>query len=375
MENIKTFMAIDWLSFQVELDENICTNKDHVPQDGTTYKFECCTSTNVFEKRYICWDNHLRKMFTILFCPLSKMLKSNMGLLEIGNIFLYNGQLKEVIKVALNSFCCRITKISRLDVCCDFQRCYDEHGNTIEAKELARNLYTNSWYVTKKREGAVFFCNELDEDDKVITMPKQISWGNKKTEIKFKLYNKSLEIREESHKYYIQNLWKQCFDISSGDVWRCECSITHFSAYQFRIGEEQRVFIMDDIFDYDSVKMLFINMYLNRFVVRKNEGNKNKNRNTIVPIFGYNGLDNFAAKIKSQQNKPNDDVKAYINGVVKLVQSFYAQFYVTKATEKIKELKEFIDYFSYNEWFEVVYGCPIEEFKENIEENLKIKNY
>ena len=132
---------------------------------------------------------------------------------------------------------------------------------------------------------------------------------------------------------------------------------------------------MDDIFDYNAVKMLFINMYLNRFVVRKNEGNKNKNRNTIVPIFGYNGLDNFAAKIKSQQNKPNDDVKAYINGVVKLVQSFYAQFYVTKAVEKIKELKEFIDYFSYNEWFEVVYGCPIEEFKEKIEENLKIKNY
>ena len=97
--------------------------------------------------------------------------------------------------------------------------------------------------------------------------------------------------------------------------------------------EEQRVFIMDDIFDYNAVKMLFINMYLNRFVVRKNEGNKNKNRNTVVPIFGYNGLDNFAAKIKSQQNKPNDDVKSYINGVVKLVQSFYAQFYVTKATE------------------------------------------
>ena len=116
-------------------------------------------------------------------------------------------------------------------------------------------------------------------------------------------------------------------------------------------------------------------MYLNRFVVRKNEGNKNKNRNTIVPIFGYNGLDNFAAKIKSQQNKPNDDVKSYINGVVKLVQSFYAQFYVTKATEKIRELKEFIDYFSYNEWFEVVYGCSVEEFKEKIEENLKIKNY
>lgn len=54
-----------------------------------------------------------------------------------------------------------------------------------------------------------------------------LKWGSPTSAVTTKLYNKSLELREEKEKFYIRDAWERCgLEQNKSDVWRVEFSIS-----------------------------------------------------------------------------------------------------------------------------------------------------
>lgn len=363
MEKLKFITAIDWLSFSGEISTPEIFEEDYNFLLNDKYHIERCSGTNIFQNRFIVWDTSLNKVATILCNPKSSLLSNWLCLLEIGNYYLYNGRLEVTISEICEIFQIRLEKISRLDVCCDFQKCYRSDSEVMRADIFIYQLFTNVFYVQGKKEGACFFdIKKSSKNDKIFNMPRQIGFGSKTSEIKWKIYNKTKEINECSQKYYIRESWRGVFDESRGDVWRCECSISHFSTYEFDLGENIS-FAMNDIYMKDLVAKLFVCLQQKRFQIRVNQGNANSSRNEIVPIFG-NFENNFEiSKRAGINNVPRDEIKSYIRASVGLCSSHYQKFHSERAVKIANEIIFMVKEGNWQEWFSNAFGFEVEDIK------------
>jgi hypothetical protein len=122
-------------------------------------------------------------------------------------------------------------RISRVDVCCDFER-FD--SGDYPQKFLRRYLQNK---FAKLNQGRIHSHGEDTWDDR---RWDSISWGSEKSCITTKLYNKSRQLREVKDKPYIKQAWMECglidnfYDctkilkdgsIHKPDIWRVEFSV------------------------------------------------------------------------------------------------------------------------------------------------------
>lgn len=278
---MECLISCDWFSFSVLLPmseaEILCGHAYlHCPDSYQLMEF---CGTNLYRRRVIVFDDGGNKLLTLLLEPFSKILKPNSMFVEVANAVLYRG-FDWVIDFLAGIHIFSFQSLSRFDVCCDF-------NPNVQQISVLNGLQDASMYVAGKREGSMFYDYILPAaGGQQKRVARCLSWGSKQSNIKWKLYNKSLEIYEYDNsgrrwcnKPYIEAAWIAA-GLDTNDVWRLEVSITSAAGYQWRDGK-----IGWEMHSPDLYIPFFWDIYQYRFVVRANQGHKCRKWDTIVPFL------------------------------------------------------------------------------------------
>ena len=287
---------VDWLAFSVTLLENSKERDAHEWQfhQPAEYRLIELQGTNIYRRRLILYNKHGNKILTLLCEPHSRVIDRTAALVEVANEWLYYG-FSWVMDCVYDLHPCTFLCLSRLDVCCDFPF-------TDQRRKLVMALAANECYVAGKRDGSAFF-SYTSEDTGVERIPRCLSWGSKKSNIKWKVYNKSAEIYEITadgsttcHKPYISDEWARA-GWNVHNMWRCEVSISPAAKFQHfgqRLSWKHAIngFAMSD---------LFVSLYMTRFQCRQNQGHRDKSNDKRVHL-----LEDFGSVARVEQWKnPN----------------------------------------------------------------------
>lgn len=271
----------DWFSFSVLLAmsdvERLAGHATLNCPDG--FQMLEFSGTNIYRRRVLVFDSAGDKLLTLLLEPYSKIISSFSMFVEVANPCLYRG-FSWVLDFLDNVHAYSFQSLSRFDVCVDF-------NPNVQQISVLDGLQDASMYVAGKREGSMFYDYVMPTSGGMQKrVARCLSWGSKQSNIKWKLYNKSLEIysydtngRRWCEKPYIESTW-----IANGldcdNVWRLEVSIVSAAGYQWRDGK-----IGWSMHDPNNYIPFFWDIYQYRFVVRANQGHKCRKWDTIVPFL------------------------------------------------------------------------------------------
>lgn len=273
---MKKVISIDWLSFSYNLtltkEEYFDFIKMKIPAG---YSAEYFDGTKVFNRRLILRDASGRKVLTLLYEPKSSLIPKRICLCEVANVCLYDESWRAICMLVQQMHAGDFNSLSRLDIACDF----DEIGD-----DVARMFDEGLIYAQKKKEGCMFY-DHTEKDGYVIRKPRQISFGSKTSKIKWKLYNKSKEIKV-SHKEYIEHIWREEGMNLSKDIWRLEVSLNRVSSLQCINSQAINLLDLKEFLERQPYFWLFCAFYDSNFVVRKNEGRAG-NKNNPNPVYDF----------------------------------------------------------------------------------------
>lgn len=267
--------STDWMAVSIILD-------DELPHDAPPNHFWQVYDhgTPVWNHRACLFNEYGEKVLTLLAKPKqTTFLQPRQGLVEIANEWLYRGV---GVGGALDElhWCCpfTVTGLSRLDLCMDFVP-------TPEQCDIIKGLSRKEYYVSGKRNRSEFCSTPSESWVPPVWRgwcPHQQAWGHKTTQVKWKLYYKSKELRDNGKgwfdKPYIVDGWRH-YGLDENNVWRLEVSMTDCNSL-LREGAE----ITYSKWAADEMG-IFAAMYCSRFVIRKNEHHKDKTNDTIVPFL------------------------------------------------------------------------------------------
>lgn len=271
----------DWLSFSVRARELIDDVKFHVP---SFVRLEECKGTNRYKCRAIFWDKYGYKIFTLLWAPFSKgIIDPQLVFVEIGNRYLY-GKLDAAILLLRSVFEWDFCNVSRYDICLDFQM-------LAKYAKVAAGLYRHRYYVQRYDNGAQFIKNNY---------ANQMSWGMPQSMVKWKLYNKTLELHVGGHnaeKPYIVQEW-----IDGGldifNVWRLEISLSSLSTVTF----DKTKLDLNRVMSEEYMVSMFSSMYEDRFVIKKESKRTRRSNNPTVPFLEMPTHNSVAVAISRKEN-------------------------------------------------------------------------
>lgn len=311
----------DWMGLSLHLLGDV----GPAPRGYTWQEYE--GGTNVWGARRVLYNEHGERVITLLSKPKSSIHDSNAALLEVSNEWLYHGiGVDGCLRLLKRTTPFDVTGVSRLDLAVDFVP-------TPEQVAVIEGLADGSMYVAGKRSGSGFWSINADEWMPDIwrarKIPHCISWGHKTSDVKWKLYYKSKELHDAAggkwfDKPYIVDQWRiNGMDVEN--VWRLEVSIKHGGKLDFR-GEPITLGVWRE-----DVTMLWHSFYRSRFVVRRNEGHKDKtNDEKVYFLPSYESGDLKCRKYKGEQIH-----SARIALLRKLVQSCdEAEVYLDAPTRK-----------------------------------------
>lgn len=242
--------------------------------------------TNVWKQRWVCYNEHGQRVFTLLFLPKSSIIRSDAAMLEVENEWLYHGLGIDGVMNLMHQVCpFQVNGMSRCDIAADF--CPDERQ-----AEIIQGLAVGKYRVGGKQNGAGFWSYNYGEWVPEMwrgkRIPHQSSWGHKTSAVKWKLYYKSKELRDAVggvafDKPYIVDMWRENgMDINN--VWRLEVSITKCNQHE----------VCGDKFTYPLFKNnmagVFHALVRERFDVRLDEGHKDKSNDTQVDFLNLEDL-------------------------------------------------------------------------------------
>lgn len=262
----------DWLQYSVYMDR---TKPKLICPPG--YRIDLCQGTNIYEKRALIFDEHGRKILTLLWKPYSSILNPLIMSVQVANECLYSEQIMttyELVKEIVQK--CYFNSIGRFDVCCDFT--LDN-----EKVNMIKHLNSGHYYVERKAEGSSFW-HEVSQNGRKHKQTHCLSWGSKTSEIKVKLYNKSRELGiiggGESEKPWISNEWKAA-NLDLLKTWRLEFSLK--SNGQLRWQDQQ--VNLQNIVDKMWLAQVYCDLYYSRFVTRINQGQKKGHKNKDKRVY------------------------------------------------------------------------------------------
>ena len=264
--------STDWMAISILFDDDLPKS---APPNHIWVVNE--HGTNVWNHHACLFNEYGEKVLTLLAKPKAEgFLQSRAGLVEVANEWLYHG-IGVGGALDLLHWCCpfSVTGISRLDLCMDF--CPD-----LNQRDVIKGLAEGRYYVSGKRSGSGFWsvCNE----PWVPAMwqgkcPHCQSWGHKTTQVKWKLYYKSKELRDAGGgwfaKPYIVDGWRK-FGLDENNVWRLEVSMKDCNTLVYGNGA-----ISYSAWAAHELE-IFTGMYCGRFQVRANQGHKDKSNDDAV---------------------------------------------------------------------------------------------
>lgn len=274
----RKMISIDWLSISVK-SLHINGHDFLLPPD---YSVEDLGDTNVWEHRFIIHINGFR-FATLLWGAKSDLIKTD-GLLEVCNPLFYNAKGWYDVFGDLSKWGLKEVGISRLDLCRDF--CPNEY-----VRDIIVGLPKDEYYVTGKRTGSLFWSMEHSNKfhsmwNSIEKIPHCQSWGHKTSSSKWKLYYKTKELLDngggEWSKPYIVNQWRKN-GLDESNVWRLEVSLMHGN----QMNHNGNPLTMEYI--HNNYQEIYNDAVAGRFIVRINEGHKDKSNDKVVFLFENKG--------------------------------------------------------------------------------------
>lgn len=280
-------LHVDWLGVSLGLPSDYIAPR--------SLQWEEFTPTNVWQRRML-FHHDGDKVATLLASPRSSLISQDAALLEISNEWFYHGRpwWQRVQDFMEGGGWER--GLSRLDLCYDF--CPSE-----EVKAIIMGLASGEYYVAGKRAGSLFWS--IDNNPKLHPMwrecgrkPHSLSFGHKTSGITWKLYYKSKELLDATggvyfDKPYIVDCWR-CAGMDISNVWRLEVSIHQGNGYRMlsrmTIGDEEpQLIALNTESVRDNMADIYGGLLKRRFIIRRDEGHRDKRNDTQVYLFDYQG--------------------------------------------------------------------------------------
>lgn len=276
----------DWMGLSLWLE----TPVKAAPNGYCWREYE--NGTNVWKMRRILYTDRGDKVLTLLSEPKSRLIDPRAALLEVENEWLYHGIGVRGIQDVLRKTCIySVRGMSRLDLAIDF-------CPTPAQMRTIFALASGKARVQGKGNGSLFWSVNNDEwlPEKLRgkRIPHQLSWGHKTTDVKWKCYYKSKELKDAVggkgwDKPYIVDCWRSAgLDIYS--VWRLEVSIKGCNSLMWR-GEP----LTQDVWGYHTVE-LAQDLYTSRFHVKREDGHKDKTNDADIDFLPIQGLNRVRCK-------------------------------------------------------------------------------
>lgn len=249
--------------------------------------------TNVWKYRYILYDFDGNKVATILARPLSPLIDARRVCVELANRRLYGLDPIGDAERITDWLNLKVTGISRLDVCCDFEL-------TPRLAGIVDKMATGDVYVGRYRTGSCWWRAATNTRGRSYNC---LTWGSKTSGVDWKLYYKSLELEEaeaDSKKPYIVDQWATMgWDVAN--VWRLEVSLRQVNGFDFAgYGRGDWKAWLTSLGD------VFRSMYTTCFITRLNQGHADKRNDTAVTFLDVEGM-RLITRAKSRVSRDCSD--------------------------------------------------------------------
>lgn len=314
--------------------------------------------TNIYRNRFYLLDRDGRKVLTLLCNPYSRQISSELLFVEVANWVLYSkdGLNTELLRsIHAGEF----SNMSRLDICIDY-------NPTAEQWATMHRLEDNNSYVVGKRESVGFF-DLVNGDTRVFRNARQLSWGSKYSNVRWKLYNKSLEIYEPQKdgrnickKPHIEHRWQQ-HDMDVSKVWRLEVSITCANKFAWR-GHR---LTLDHCNIYSQYAALFADLVGTRFQIRRNQGHADRSNDEPDNLFDFAAI----ARLEQRVTAGESAAGGMLTTLRSLVKSLYEGYPTNPAAVNAgieSAIKVVLQHGGMQSYFIAAYGCSFEEYSERL---------
>lgn len=342
-------LHLDWLGVSYGLPDDFSFHH--------RYSLKAFSPTNVWNNRWCLYDGGA-KIATLLSSPRSSLIQPDNALFEVGNEWFYHGRCWTDICEEMLLLGAWERGISRLDLCFDF--CPDEN-----AKNIILGLATGSHYVAGKRAGSLFWSHETNPRinpmwRELERLPHCISFGHKTSGVRWKLYYKTKELLDAHggasfSKPYIVDCWAAAgMDISN--VWRLEVSIHQGNGYRYCGMPISTTSIAE------SAPALFTALLKSRFVIRVNEGHKDKRNDTEVRLFPYEDVNGKFVCYKPEVNHPRAARAQTIRHIVAELQRDEVAMNSTACSVLCSALREIVSADHFHVYFSRMVDMSLDEF-------------
>lgn len=270
---------VDWL--QVFCHDGNTGNLASIYFEKSAYEFQLLPHGSRHFKEL--WEVHNEdgdKYAIIQRVPHSSIISADGAIIQLCNRELYRPHYAAEFLLFLSAHKFSYKSISRLDVCFD--------------SNVLRNRLRHSTFITKIMQGLVLKNNQSGVQwnfSSIANVGKPMecnscSFGSKSSGVSTKMYNKTLEMKEQTNKPYISENWV-CNGLNvNEDVWRIEISIKSDSSTTIRTesGEIFRI-SADSLKMQNMVEDIFFSYAKKYFSFKTNTGRKNKTRMPEFLIF------------------------------------------------------------------------------------------
>lgn len=360
--------SLDWLSFSISLsktyEERVIGHAKMANPQGYTL-VECSHGTPQYKRRHYLLTSGGDKVLTILTEPHSKIINQDDAYIEVANPILYGDtSLDYLLDLLQQIHQYSFRSLSRLDVACDFEP-------TPAQMTTIRDLQANRVYCTGKREG-VQFHDYTRTIAGVVQTARQISWGSKYSDMRWKLYNKSLEIyqpddkgRSWCTKPWIVRRW-EANGLPTHGVWRLECSLMGASTYSWR-GDKMGWPIISS----GDWSAWFWDTVATRFILRKNEGHQCRKNDTIVPLLDIPDTPHYRTReLVGEDRQASPDHAATLRACIKQLERPEVAYSQPMRELWLETTAQVIDRAHLHGYFQRVMGTTFEEYAATVGDPL-----
>jgi len=272
-ECMPPIVSVDWLALSCCLAKPYDGEPLEVPSGWSVLMMG---ETSAWLKRMFIMDDLGNKVATFLTEPRMTTMDKRRAMVEIANRWLYHPQLELYLDAVLSAIPLHVDGVNRVDLCADFEM-------TPSKWEVVSCLVDSSVYLKGLRRGNIWWSSDGQK-----RVPHQLAWGGRDSTFKWKLYNKYKELHEggttDASKPYIEDMWRDA-GMNAKTVWRLEVSVTGCNQLA-QTETETKVFFLDW---YRNRLDLYRQLYGDKFVLRENQGHKDKRNDPVVHFLDFEG--------------------------------------------------------------------------------------
>ncbi len=313
---------VDWLQvFCHDLNNGVLHS---IYYDKSPYEFRMLPhGTRHFKELYDVIDEDGDKYAVIQRKPHSTIISADSAIIQLCNRELYKPHFASEFLLFIASHKFKYKSISRLDICLDSNILRNglKHSNLIKGLMSGAYLKNNQskvqWsFSAIANVGKPMECNSC-------------SFGSKSSSVSTKMYNKTLEMKEQKSKPYIIENWGYNNIDTAKDVWRIEISIKSDASSTIRT-ETGEIFRLsaDSLAQQSMIEDIFFSYAKKYFSFKKNNNTKNKTRMPDLEIFPDNKIHTLhPVRITSEKDSGRSD-KIFL----KKLHSLFSEFSRMDAT-------------------------------------------